>query len=113
MILCYQTELGFTHKVKETSKYKVVISYQIRPLNKDSISFIEYTDKMTGVCRKKILTPLKMYEDIFYLVSSIHVSKGDLMIKPRTSSVAEVHLRSYNTPIRIHIQDLLSDHEEV
>lgn len=89
-----KTELEITHKVKETAKYKVVISYQIRPLNKASISFIEYTDKITGVSKKKVLTTLKMYEDIFYLVSSINVTKDVVALKPRVSSIAEIHLRS-------------------
>ncbi|WML52217.1 hypothetical protein RCG17_22945 [Neobacillus sp. PS3-12] len=114
MILRYKTELEILHKVKETTKYKVVIiSYQIRPLNNASTSNIEYTDKTKGVSKKKILTTLKMYEDIFYLVSSINVTKEFVTLKPRVSSIAEMHLRSYRTPIQIPVEDLLNKNDKI
>jgi hypothetical protein len=113
MMLRYKTELEIVHKVKETAKYKVVISYQIRPLNKASVSFIEYTDKTTGVNKKKVLTPLKTYQDILFLVSTINVSKEEVIIKPRTSTSAEASLRSYKLPIIIPISDLLTDKDMI
>jgi cell division protein ZapA (FtsZ GTPase activity inhibitor) len=113
MMLRYKTELEIVHKVKETTKYKVVISYQIRPLNNASSLLIEYTDKTTGVSKKKILTTLKIYEDIFYLVSSINVTKDFVTLKARVSSIAEIHLRSYRTPIQISVEDLLSENNKI
>ncbi|WP_336637857.1 hypothetical protein [Lysinibacillus fusiformis] len=113
MMLKYKTELEIVHKEKETAKYKVVISYQIRPLNKASISFVEYTDKITGVSMKKVLTKLKKYRDIYFLVSSISVTKDVVTLKPRISSTAEVHLRSYRTPIQIPIVDFFTNDEKI
>jgi hypothetical protein len=111
LILRYKTELEIVYKAKETTNYKVIISYQIRPLNNASISYIEYIDKITGVSRKKVLTVLKTYEDIFYLVSSISVYKDVIILKSRVSSISEFHLRSYRTPIEILIKDLLNNYD--
>ncbi|MDK8179974.1 hypothetical protein [Paenibacillus sp. UMB4589-SE434] len=113
LMLQYNTELEIVHKEKETAKYKVVISYQIRPLNKASISFVEYTDKITGVSKKKILTKLKTYTNIYFLVSTISVTKDAVTLKPRNSSTTQVHLRSYRTPIQIPIEDFFTNDDKI
>ncbi|WP_028543320.1 hypothetical protein [Paenibacillus taiwanensis] len=113
LMLQYYTELEIVHKEKETAKYKVVISYQIRPLNKASISFVEYTDKITGVSKKKILTKLKTYTNIYFLVSTISVTKDAVTLKPRNSSTTQVHLSSYRTPIQIPIVDFFTKDDKI
>lgn len=107
MLLKYKTELEILHLVKETSKYKVAISYQIRPLEKKSISFVEYTDKKNKQTCKKILCELKHYEDILFLVASISVKGNEITLKPRQSSTAEQFISSYDTPIKIYFSELL------
>ncbi|SCW71544.1 SAM-dependent RNA methyltransferase [Paenibacillus tianmuensis] len=112
LLLRDQSELEIIHLTKETKTYKVTVSYQIRPLRKASKAIIEYWDKSANVKRKCAFQDLKIYSDIFYLVSSITVAEGVIMLKPRTSAAAQQHIRSYAAPITITIGDIPICHEQ-
>lgn len=100
------SEIEITHLSKGTSKYKVTITYQIRPLHKQSTAIIEYHDLMNNVRRKSVFLELNMYEDIYFLASSITLKDGIVCIKPRTSQTANYHIKSYETPIFIPINEI-------
>ncbi|WP_219836964.1 hypothetical protein [Paenibacillus sp. R14(2021)] len=101
-----RSNLEIIHLTKDTKKYTITISYQIRPENKISRAFIECFDKKTGITRKSNLIQLKSYEDIFYLVSSITESNGFINLKPRNSELANFHIKSYETPMKINIDQM-------
>lgn len=100
------SELEIIHIVKETSKYKVAISYQIRPLDQASKGLIEFHDRISGLIRKGVFIDLKHYEDIYALVASIAVSNGAVQLKPRTSLSASYRTKAYETPITIAIDEI-------
>lgn len=100
------SEMAIKHLSKETSQYKVTISYQIKSLQEKSTAIIEYHDYKKRVTRKAAFLDLNMYEDIYYLVSSITVKNGMICLKPRLSQTASYHTQAYPTPITIPIHDI-------
>ncbi|MHA7966789.1 hypothetical protein ACX93W_22000 [Paenibacillus sp. CAU 1782] len=100
------SEMEITHLTKETSKYSVKVSYQIRPLNKKSRALIEYHDLLNNVRRKLTFLELNFYEDIFFLAASLTLKNGMIHLKPRTSQSAAYHIKSYTTPIAIAIDEM-------
>ncbi|CAM4525769.1 hypothetical protein FHS16_006442 [Paenibacillus endophyticus] len=101
-----RSNLEINHLTKDTKKHTIIISYQIRPENKISRAFIKCLDKKTGITRKSILIELKSYEDIFYIVSTISESNGIIILKPRNSETANFHIKSYETPLKINIDEM-------
>ncbi|WP_373231349.1 hypothetical protein [Cohnella sp.] len=101
-----KSSLEIIHLTKQTKKYELVISYQIRPLNMTSRALIEYKDLHNQVKRKSSFLELKTYEDIFYLISSITILNEVIYMKPRQSETANYHIKSYKTPIAISIDEI-------
>ncbi|NMM50927.1 hypothetical protein [Paenibacillus aquistagni] len=101
-----RSNIEIIHLTKDTKKYTIIISYQIRPENKISRAFIECLEKTTGIKRKSILIQLKSYKDIFYLVSTISESNRIIILKPRNSELANSHIKSYETPLKINIDEM-------
>ncbi|MEK5231643.1 hypothetical protein MHB42_07670 [Lysinibacillus sp. FSL K6-0232] len=106
LLLQLGSEMEIIHVTKETSQYKVTISYQIQSLQEKSTAIIEYHDYKEQLTRKAAFLDLNMYEDIYYLVSSITVKNGVIYLKPRTSRTASYHTQAYATPIAIPIHDI-------
>ncbi|OWA37674.1 hypothetical protein B9G55_06405 [Saccharibacillus sp. O16] len=106
LLLEQGSEVEIDHLSKETRQYRVSVSYQIRPLGRKSTAILTYIDRLKDVTRKQIFQELNRYDDIYFLVASIAVKEGQIIIRPRTSELAAVHTRSYRTPIEIAICDL-------
>ena len=102
----YNSKLEILHKQKETSSYLITVSYQIKPENEKSIGWVSYTDKKTSLSGKMPFMELEHYQDIFFLVSSISVSKGFIHLKPRNSFRAEIWNKRYSVPIEIPLERL-------
>lgn len=102
-------ELEIVFKTKETTRYRVTISFQIQPVGMDSTALIEYYDKESKGYRKQKLTRLEFYEDIHALIGSIFLLGDTIEIKPLTSSKAQMDIERYDTPIAISIGDLFTN----
>jgi hypothetical protein len=101
--------LEILFKTKETAKYKITISYQIKSHPECSVAFINYYDKITQNSGKRHLTRLQLYQDMHSLVGSVIVSGNEILIRPLTSFRASMDLERYRTPIRITVEDVLSN----
>ena len=99
-------DLPILHKTKETTKDFVTIFYRIASKIDQSTAWVEYINKKTGERRRGCFAKLELYEDIYFLVSGISVSKGIIILKPRSSATAALYCQRYETPITIDIQDL-------
>lgn len=104
----FGSDLEIIHKVKDTSTYRIIVSYQIRPHGIPSIGLIEYHDKKTGVAGKKPFIELKFYGDVFSLVGSIAVTKGIITLKARSSFKASLYTNRYQIPITIPVEQILN-----
>jgi hypothetical protein len=102
----YNRKLEILHKQKETASYSLTVSYQIKPENEKSIGWVLYIDKKTSLSGKIPFIELEHYQDIFFLVSSISVSKGFIHLKPRNSFRAEIWNKRYSVPIEIPLERL-------
>ncbi|WP_145408528.1 hypothetical protein [Paenibacillus xylanexedens] len=100
------SEIEITHISKTTNKFSAKVTYQIRPFNKKSQAIIEYHDSVSQETRKCVFQELNMYEDIYFLVASVSLKNGTLYFKPRVSERATYHIKSYQTPIHVHIADI-------
>lgn len=100
------SEIEITHISKITKKFSAKVTYQVRPLNKKSQAIIEYHDSVSQETRKCVFQELNMYEDIYFLVASVTLKNGTLCFKPRVSERAAYHIKTYQTPIQVHIADI-------
>ncbi|WPK13580.1 hypothetical protein R6U77_07905 [Lysinibacillus louembei] len=106
LLLQLGSEVEITHLTKETKKYKIMITYQIHPNNAKSKAIIEYHDLQQAVKRKKAFLELNMYEDIYFLASTVMLQKDMICIKPKTSETARYHTKDYVTPINLAIEEI-------
>ncbi len=103
------SELMILHKEKDTKTYRVRVSYQIRPNGGKSVVWVEYLDKRNGRCGLKSPLELSSFTDILFLVGSVSVARGSVILKPRQSFKADVHTEGYSTPITVSVNELLAD----
>jgi hypothetical protein len=100
--------LEITVKTKETSWYRVDVSFQIRPMQEQSIAFVSYTDKRSGQCGRATLTKLVSANDVYPLCGSIAVRDNTIMITPRSSSRAATITEKYNVPLSVAVASVLA-----
>ena len=94
--------------VKETSSYRVDVSFQIRPMQEQSVAFVSYTNKRTGQRGHTTLTKLLSVDDVYSLCGSIAVRGNTITIKPRSSSRAATVTAKYNVPPSIAVDAVLA-----
>jgi hypothetical protein len=104
----YGSELQILCRQKETASYIVTVTFQIRPKGDKSVGWVAYVDKRKQQSGKISFIELEHYQDIFYLVGSISVSKGGINLKPRTSFRASVFTRKYSVPIQVPVGQVLA-----
>ena len=104
----YRSELEIIVKTKETSSYRVDVSFQIRPLQEQSIAFVSYIDKRAGQHGRATLTKLLSADDVYPLCGSIAVRDNTIIIKPRSSSRAATLTKKYNAPISVAVDAVLA-----
>lgn len=104
----YRSELEIIVKSKETSYYRVDVSFQIRPLQEQSIAFLTYADKRSGQRGRITLMKLLSADDVYPLCGSIAVHNRTITIKPRSSSRAATLTRKYNVPMSVAVDSVLA-----
>ncbi|OGH10430.1 MAG: hypothetical protein A2857_05420 [Candidatus Levybacteria bacterium RIFCSPHIGHO2_01_FULL_36_15] len=93
-------DMEFVYKIKETQKYKVIISYQVK-LPNEAKAFITYIDKQNNNSSGKVTVPTQLFEDIFYLAGSIQVKDSMVTLKSRDSHISQVYTKRYELPMKI------------
>jgi hypothetical protein len=87
------------HKEKDNKLYNIKIKYQIEPETSKSIAWIEYTDKSKGTISTWPFLDLVFYDDIFSIINTISVIKGNIILKPRKSYKSTLIGKEYKLPI--------------
>jgi len=105
LIAKLDTEIRINYKTKETSKYKIEISYQINPISSSTRAIVEYLDKKDNSKRQGYI-PLQFYEDIYPLIDTIILKEDILVFNPKKSFRADLYNNRYKTPIKLIISDL-------
>lgn len=98
----FDSEIRILYKAKETSNYKIEVSYQISPINATTRAVIEYLEKKDN-SKRQYFVSLHNYEDIYYLIDTIVIKEGILVLNPKNSYTATLCNRKYNTPIKFKI----------
>jgi|SRR3989339_319038 len=98
----FDTELRIHYKTKETSSYKIDISYQIKPNGGSSKAIVEYFDKKQNF-KGQVFFDLHFYDDIYPLVDTISVKDNRVILSPKKSFRAEVYNERYKTPLQFTI----------
>jgi hypothetical protein len=112
-VLTQKAALEILYKQKETTSYAVRVTYQIAPQDNESaayspsIAYVEYTDKKSGKNGKTVLAHLKLPEDLFFLVSSISVSRGVIRLTPAASFRASLYTKRYSVPLEVPVERVL------
>jgi hypothetical protein len=101
----FDSEIKINYKTKETSRYKVDISYQIKPNGGSSKAIIEYFDKKTNFMGQTYFD-LHFYEDIYLLIDTITVKDNLIILNRKKSFRAELYTNSYKTPLQFAINEL-------
>ncbi|WP_419580628.1 hypothetical protein [Stieleria magnilauensis] len=104
----YRSQLEVIVKTKETASYRVDVSFQIRPLQEQSIAFVSYFDKRTGQNGRLTLAKLLSANDVYPLCGSIAVRDDTITIKPRSSSRAATITEKYNVPLAVPVDAVLA-----
>ncbi len=103
-----RSQLEIVVKTKETASYRVDVSFQIRPLQEQSIAFVSYIDKRTGQRGRAILTKLLSADDVYPLCGSIAVHDRTITIKPRSSFSAATITQKYDAPMSLSLDAVLA-----
>ena len=103
----YRSKLEIIVKIKETSTYRVDVSFQIRPMQEQSVAFVSYTDKRAGQRGRATLTKLLSANDVYPLCGSIAVCDNTITIKPRSSSRADKITEKYIVPLSVAVDAVL------
>ena len=99
------TEIQISYKTKETSNYKIDISYQINPSSSSTRAIVKYLDKKDNSTRQGFI-PIQFYDDIYSLVDTITLKGNDLILNPKKSFRADIHNERYKTPIALKLSEL-------
>ena len=109
LLKVYRSELEINLKTKETSSYRINVSFRIRPHDEPSVAFVTYTDKRSGKSGRLVLTELDLADDIFPLCDRISVKDERIYIFPRKSFRASLTTRKYESPLTIPINDFIPE----
>lgn len=99
----FKREVKIHYKTKETKTYRIVIYYQIAPINKSSNAIIEYHDKENNITYT-INFELRLYADIYSLIDNIGVKNNKITLKPKKSFSAQLVCKYYKTPLEFDLK---------
>ena len=105
LICHFNTEIKISYKTKETSSYKIHVSYQIKPNGHSSKAIIEYLDKKTNF-KGQTYFDLHFYDDIYPLIETIGVKDNIIVLNPKKSFRADLYNGRYKTPLQFEINQL-------
>ena len=94
--------LTIKYKTKETSKYKINLSFQIRPENDQSKLIIEYTNKNDN-SKLQEFSHILNYEDLYSLIDNMTVKDGRIVFQPKKSYLTEL-VMSNNIDFQMKIE---------
>jgi hypothetical protein len=86
------------YKTKETSNYRIDLSFQIRPDNDKSKLIIEYTNKKDNSILQGTLDILD-YEDLYSIVDNLTLKDDLIVFQPKKSYHAELVAKRYDKPL--------------
>lgn len=90
----YDKCLLIKYKSKETSQYRIELSFQIRPIDDKSKLIIEYTDKKENKTQKAVSDILD-YEDLYSLVDKVVLKDGLIIFQPKKNYHTELVAGKY------------------
>jgi hypothetical protein len=94
----YGKRLIIKYKTKETSNYRIVLSFQIRPENDNSKLIIEYTNKKNNCILQGTLDILD-YEDLYSLVDKVILKEDLVLFQAKKNYHAELVAKRYSSPL--------------
>jgi hypothetical protein len=94
----YGNRLIIKYKTKETSNYRIDLSFQIQPDNDKSKLIIEYTNKKDNNILNGTLDILD-YEDLYSLVDNVSLKEDFVIFQPKKSYHAELVAKRYDKPL--------------
>ena len=94
----YGKRLIIKYKTKETSNYRIDLSFQIRPDNDKSKLIIEYTNKKDNYILQGTLDILD-YEDLYSLIDNVTLKEDLVIFQPKKSYHAELVAKRYSNPL--------------
>lgn len=97
MIDKYDKHLTIKFKTKETSKYRIELSFQIRPDDDKSKLIIDYTNKKDN-CRLQEVLDILDYEDLYSLVDTVSLKDELIVFQPKKNYHTELVMSKYNNP---------------
>ncbi len=86
---------------KDTKSYRFEVWFDIPPWREQAYLYALARDNLSGQVLEAPPLPLKDYEDVYPLVSSISFTKGVMNLNPRKTFKAGLSIKPYSTPIRI------------
>lgn len=104
----WRSQLEIAVKTKETSSYRVDVTFQIRPLQEQSIAFVSYFDKSSGQRGRTVLAKLFSADDVFSLCGSIVVKQRTITITPRSSFRATLLTKKYKVPMSLTVDAVIA-----
>jgi len=105
MVNKLDTGIRIKYKTKETSNYRIDISYQIRPVGATTRAIVEYLNKKDNTKLEGFI-PLHFYDDIYSLIDTISLKDDVLIFNPKKSFIAGVSNKRYSTPISLKLSEL-------
>lgn len=93
----YDKCLLIKYITKETSQYRIDLSFQIRPNEDKSKLITEYTDKKENKT-KQTITDILEYEDLYSLVDKLALKDGLIIFQPKKSYHAGLVAGKYKNP---------------
>lgn len=94
----YGKLLVINYKVKETSGYRINLSFQIRPYDDTSKLITTYLNKKEASEFYNI-SDLCDYEDLYSLIDTVTVKQDSIIFQPKKSYRAEIVSKRYKDPI--------------
>lgn len=91
--------------IKETKAYRFEVWFDVPPWPEPAYLYVLARDNASGEVLEAPPFPLKDYEDVFPLVSTISFTKGMLNLNPRKSFRAGLSINSYPAPIQIPLAE--------
>lgn len=92
----YDKSLKIKYKIKETSQYKIDLSYQIRPTDIMSKLYINYTDKKNNL-NKIVSKEIFEYQDLYSIIDRVIIKDGKIIFQPKKSYYADLITTKYKS----------------
>lgn len=96
------SEITIHYKRKETIGYTIDIYYQISSASNGTQAIIEYTNRRNNT-HFSVNYKLHFYEDIYFLIDTVQVINGKIIMKPKRTFIASMNNQNYRIPIELKL----------